>query len=111
MLFVASESCYYLFAKKLGFKPKFIRHEGQPHWFLAKDSEVIDLTKSQFKTKVPYENGRGIGFLTNKPSKRTKILIDRIKNDLKDYQRLTKLAQTPIMVLPGSNRFASHFEM
>lgn len=77
--YISSECSFYLFAKDLGFKPKFIRHEGQPHWYLANDKWIIDITASQFKTEVPYQNGKGKGFLTNKPSKRCQTLMDKIK--------------------------------
>lgn len=77
--YVASETAYYLFARKLGYKPYFIKHEGQPHWFLKSGTKVIDITASQFYTKVPYELGRCIGFLTKRPSKRAQIVIKRVR--------------------------------
>lgn len=77
--YVASEACYYLFAKDLGYCPYYIKHENSTHWFL-KDTKhnIIDITASQFETKVPYKLGKRIGFLTNKPSKRAKKVIDNV---------------------------------
>lgn len=78
--YVASEALYYLLGgKSSGLTPQVIRHEDSPHWFLKSDNGMVyDPTAGQFKTPVPYEQGRGCGFLTNKPSKRAQILIDRV---------------------------------
>lgn len=81
--YVASEAAFHLFAREQGYKPCFIRHEGQPHWFLIRGSEVIDITAAQFYTKVPYEHGRRIGFLTKRPSRRARIVIQRVRKLLK----------------------------
>jgi hypothetical protein len=75
--YIASEALFYLADKKL--KPMFIKHEGKSHWFLKDaNGRVIDLTSSQFKNPVPYHKAVGKGFLTNKPSKRAQILIQRV---------------------------------
>ena len=59
----------------------FIKHENSSHWFLKnKLGKIIDLTAGQLTTPVPYEKAIGKFFLTKKPSKRSRILIDRIKN-------------------------------
>lgn len=81
--YLASEAFYHLTNKI--WKPMFIRHEGSPHWFLKHRvrGEILDLTSDQFKTKVPYEEGIGKGFLTKKPSKRCQTLLKRIDNYLK----------------------------
>ena len=74
-------ACEVLFHLDRGrYKPHFIRHEGEPHWFL-KDKfkgEIIDPTYKQFKTSVPYEKGIGKGFLTKRPSARAKSVLSRI---------------------------------
>ena len=78
--YVASEALFHIFRGRAmrGWKPMFIRHEDEPHWFLRHDSGLIlDLTASQFKTPVPYERAIGKGFLTKEPSKRAKKVIDR----------------------------------
>jgi hypothetical protein len=72
--YVASEVEYHL----RGGKPMFIRHEGEPHWFILRDDRVIDHTSSQFQTPVPYEKGIGKGFLTVLPSKRARIVMERM---------------------------------
>lgn len=83
--YVTSEAVYHLLGgKKNGWKPMHVRHEGDTHWFLVKRMfpnmplAVLDLTKSQFKTPVPYHKGRGSGFLTKKPSKRARELMRRL---------------------------------
>jgi hypothetical protein len=81
--YVASEAAFYLFARELGYKPCFVKHEGQPHWFLISGTKVIDITAAQFYTEVPYDQGRCIGFLTNQPSRRARIVIRRVKKLIK----------------------------
>lgn len=72
--YVASEVEYHL----RGGKPMFIRHEGEPHWFILRDGKVIDHTASQFQSKVDYSKAKGKGFLTKQPSKRAQIVIERM---------------------------------
>lgn len=93
--YVASEAYYHLLGgKRSGWKPMFIIHENSPHWFLKKnDGTVIDITKDQFKKKVKYENAVGKGFLTRQPSKRSKIVIDRVKQKLTKKKNLTTREQ------------------
>jgi len=86
--YVACEALYHLLGGKAsGWTPINMRHEGVSHWALAKKTEgyddwkywqVLDPTVSQFKTKPNYEEARGRGFLTKKPSKRAKKLMTRI---------------------------------
>lgn len=79
--YVASEALYHLLGGKAGgYRPMYIRHEGSPHWFL-KDTKgnVVDPTASQFRTAVPYDDAIGKGFLTDKPSKRAQIVLDRVQ--------------------------------
>lgn len=80
--YVASEAYYHLRGKAQGFVPQTIRHEGGPHWYLKHKTtgQVLDLTASQFSSKVPYEKGRGCGFLTRQPSKRAQAVIDAVEN-------------------------------
>lgn len=81
--YVASESLYHILGgKESNLKPMNIKHEGVQHWFLlSSNGVVIDVTADQFSTPVPYDQARGRGFLTSKPSKRAQILIERISND------------------------------
>ncbi len=79
--YVASEAAFHLLGgKRAGWKPMFIRHEGEPHWFLVNHyGRVLDITASQFVTPVPYARGIGKGFLTKKPSARARIVIARVR--------------------------------
>jgi GNAT superfamily N-acetyltransferase len=79
--YVASESLYHLLGGyESGWVPQNIRHENDSHWYLKhKDTdEILDPTADQFETPVPYENGRGKGFLTKNPSKRAAQVIERV---------------------------------
>ena len=83
--YVASEALFHLLP---GMKPQFIRHGGQPHWFLLDpEGNVVDATASQFGTPVPYENAKGKGFLTKEPSRRARTLMERVSTYCvrKDY--------------------------
>lgn len=82
--YVASEAAYYLFARDSGYRPYFIRHEGQPHWYLDNGYLILDLTADQFKTKPDYSKGRRNGFLTKQASKRAQILMRRVLADKYD---------------------------
>lgn len=80
--YVATEAAYYLLgAGETGWQPAFIRHEDQPHWFLVNrlTGEVLDITWRQFNELPNYhDDGRGKGFLTNFPSRRAAIVIQRV---------------------------------
>src|SRR5581483_10235697 len=78
--YVASEAYYHMMGGAAsGLKPKRMRIGNDVHWWLEdKDGNVIDITHDQFPTPVPYDQGRGGGFLTSQPSKRAQILIDRL---------------------------------
>lgn len=82
--YTASEALYhFLGGKKAKITPMFSYHEGLPHWWLkGPKGELWDLTASQFKTPVPYEQGIGRGFLTKYPSKRACKLMDRAREKL-----------------------------
>ena len=55
--------------------------ERETHWFLKKHHHIIDPTADQFtclgKTP-PYDIGKPIGFLTKAPSKRARIIMERL---------------------------------
>lgn len=78
--YIASEAIYHrLGGKGAGWTPQSIQHEGGPHWYLKNaNGTIIDPTADQFETPVPYENGKGCGFLTRDPSRRAQVLLDRI---------------------------------
>lgn len=78
--YVTCEALYHLIGgKKSGWKPMVMRHEGDTHWFLLhKSGTVLDPTVKQFKKKPDYTKARGCGFLTKKPSKRAKIMMEKL---------------------------------
>jgi len=76
--YVTSEAVYHLLGgKDAGWVPQFLSHEGKTHWYLRHhDGLILDLTCSQFMTPVPYERGKGIGFMTREPSRRGRELME-----------------------------------
>jgi len=78
--YLASEALYHIAGgKRKSWKPMRLRdRNGVVHWWLMKDGQHYDLTADQFAVPFPYHEGRGGGFLTKKPSKRCKILLNRI---------------------------------
>ena len=79
--YVASESFFYLLGGyNSDWRPCFLRHEEEPHWFLVNAAgEVLDLTVTQFKTVPNYRAGVRKGFLTRQPSKRAQQVIELAK--------------------------------
>lgn len=79
--YVASEAIYHLLGgADFGIKPMFVRHEGQPHWFLTDAAgNVIDATCEQFTKPVPYHLAVGKGFLTKGPSKRAQAVMTQLE--------------------------------
>ena len=56
------------------------------HWWLVNldNGNILDITKKQYTDnglEPPYENAVSRGFLTKQPSKRSQILIDRIRGN------------------------------
>lgn len=83
--YVASEALYHLLGgKKSGFIPHVIKiSDDESHWFLKHVSErmILDPTSTQFQGGfIKYHQSVGKGFLTKQPSKRAKILMERVKN-------------------------------
>lgn len=80
--YIASEAYYHINGgKRAGYKPMQGYHEGTSHWWLVNDKgKVIDITASQFSTAVNYSSGCGRGFLTKRPSKKAKEIIDAIRS-------------------------------
>jgi hypothetical protein len=86
--YCATEALYHLIGgKNSGFCPKVLSHLSWPdgldidetHWFLKHISGIVlDPTKEQFDCPIPYELGRGSGFLTKTPSRRAKIIMERV---------------------------------
>lgn len=98
--YIATEALYHSLSKEdqEKFKPCYLKINNITHWFLRrievkKDDVVltiIDPTSDQFTGQLPYELGINAGFLTKTPSKRTIILLQRIKNGLKLRSKNTK---------------------
>lgn len=91
--YVASEALWHLMGgHESGWVPQNVKHEGDQHWYLrhSKTGEILDPTAGQFRTPVPYHQGRGRGFLTKEPSKRAAELISRIKSKLDKSEPLEK---------------------
>jgi hypothetical protein len=77
--YIASEAYHHLSDEDT--KPYVIKHEGVTHWFLKDaNGRVIDLTPEQFATIVPYDQARQCPFLTGLPSKRCRMLIQKIQD-------------------------------
>lgn len=94
--YVTCEALYHLFARDQGYVPHTVEHEGDTHWFLARNwtettylghkigelvqtrHHIIDPTASQFETEPDYTKARGRGFLTKKPSKRARALMEQM---------------------------------
>jgi len=73
------EALYHLLGgKNSGFTPQYVKlKDGETHWFLRYFSGLIlDPTAKQFKIKPNYSKAKGCGFLTKKPSKKAKALME-----------------------------------
>jgi hypothetical protein len=74
--------------KRAGLTPMQQRHEGVSHWWVrGPGGEVLDPAAAQFRSPVPYERGRGRGFLTKRPSRRARQLARRAKVKLNSPDR------------------------
>lgn len=77
---------YHLYGKTHGYEPRVVQMPelDTTHWWLQNEKgDILDGTAEQFTSRdiaIPYEFGRGSGFLTKKPSKRCEILISRIES-------------------------------
>lgn len=77
--YVASEALYWLWGRQNGWKPAVLRDRCGTHWYLRKGRMNLDPTSTQWSgQRIPYEKGRGCGFLTLGPSKRCRVLIKRL---------------------------------
>jgi hypothetical protein len=87
--YIATEALYYSLTKQQQeiFRPCYLKINNITHWFLRRIEvgkedvilTILDPTNDQFTGQLPYELGINGGFLTKTPSKRTIILMDRIK--------------------------------
>jgi hypothetical protein len=77
----AAEAVYHLAgAKKSGLVPVHGKFRGGTHWWLEdrKSGRVVDPTAAQLPSDYPYD-GRRAGFLTRDPSKRARIVMQRVQ--------------------------------
>ncbi len=78
--YTASEAIWHLLGgASSGYRPHRIVHEGQPHWYLMNDGDVIDVTACQFRSRVPYHEGQRRAFITARPSRRARLLMTRAR--------------------------------
>lgn len=76
----ASEALSHLLGgKAAGYKTMNMRHEGDSHWWILHEPSGthLDPTAAQFATPVPYEQGKGKGFLTAEPCKEAAVIMQR----------------------------------
>ena len=80
--YVAAEALWHLTGKTL--KPKRASYSEGTHWWLEDEfGNIFDPTVNQyldFGETPPYSLGVGNGFLTKEPSKRAKVVIERVNN-------------------------------
>jgi len=88
--YVAAEAVYHLLGgKAAGLRPMStgVAHGG-PHWFLVDDDGlIIDPTAEQYTTRElqrVYAHARGKGFLTRQPSRRARVVMDRVAEQLEE---------------------------
>lgn len=76
--YVASEALYHILGgKREGWTPMRMRTRSDTHWFLRhKSGLIIDPSRRQFRALPDYRKGRGSGFLTKTPSRRTLALME-----------------------------------
>src|SRR4051812_46333350 len=107
--YVASEALYHMLGvAKAGWVPQTIQHESGSHWYLKHkhSGAIVDPTKDQFATPVPYANGRGCGFLTKQPSKRTQTVLNRVADNApmakgEDLEKTIGYIAYPKLGMPG----------
>ena len=98
--YITAEALYHLLGgKEKGLKPFVAMQDtGITHWWLEWDGEIVDPSKEQFTSEnrdPPYHLGVCKGFLTKKPSKRAKILMDRVMKKVKIGKDTFILDETP----------------
>lgn len=104
--YVASEALWWAIGNERdSFTPMTVRHEKSVHWWLSHRPRPgsawhVDPTADQFKTPVPYERGRGRGFLTLSASKRANAMMTRafcaaVRSEI---ETLRTLSASPVTV-------------
>lgn len=86
--YAASEALYHLLGgKAAGLTPHSARDAfGGIHWYLVNAAgEILDPTADQYRIgrncEPPYAEGTPRGFLTRAPSKRARIIMERVQNE------------------------------
>lgn len=80
-----------------GLTPMQQRHEGESHWWVrGPEGEVLDPAAAQFRKPVPYQRGRGRGFLTSRPSRRARELAKRAGVKLRNPDDQRGLFESPL---------------
>lgn len=82
--YVVAEALYHYCPKvwrQAFLKPCYVKVGQETHWYLQFGAnEIIDPTAGQYKDVPEYwTRGRGCGFLTKKPSRRGKRLLQRMR--------------------------------
>ena len=83
--YVATEAYYHLMDEdQKDYNPAYIKIKDITHWFLknGKTDEIIDITARQFNFTIDYSNAKFCDFLSKEPSKRAKILINRVYEEI-----------------------------
>lgn len=85
--YVSTEALYHMLTEgqQKKYRPHYLRVGDVTHWYLMTKkirgvTNILDPTYDQFTFIPDYEDGTRAGFLTKKPSKRTLVLLKRIKN-------------------------------
>ena len=79
--YIGNEALYHLLGGKTnGLTAMIKRVNNDTHWYLRdKDGKYLDVTKDFFtEDPIDYSSGRGTGFLSKRPSKRTQVLLNKI---------------------------------
>lgn len=88
--YIAAEAVYHIL-KDAGLEAKAYcasyeeNGKSSTHWWVEVEDWIVDPTASQYTMvgeKPPYYLGRGKGFLTKKPSKRARQLIETVRQIL-----------------------------
>ena len=97
--YVATEAAYYLFGKELGYVPERVRcADGDTHWWLRnkRTGHVIDPTVEQTGGTFDYRRGKAGGFLTKEPSRRCRILMQRVLDAAETVEMNTAIDPVPV---------------
>jgi hypothetical protein len=87
--YAAAEAMFHLVGgRSKGWLPCVMSHSswgegldpGETHWFIRHErtGEILDPTAQQFDGAVPYERSKGCGFLTKEPSRRARVIMQRL---------------------------------